>query len=217
VKEPAVLLLDEPLGALDLKLRREMQFELKEMQQILGITFIYVTHDQEEALTMANRIAVMDGGHVLQVGHPESIYESPVTRFVADFIGETNFLQGRLLSSDGTYGKVSLDDDVVVGALVNGDVLEPGQAVTVAVRPEKVVLHSFDPNDETVAGMNRLQGHIEETFYIGTDTRYIVRVSKNASLIVRVQNASYSPASVFKPRDVVTVYWEERNSRILME
>jgi spermidine/putrescine transport system ATP-binding protein len=99
VKEPSVLLLDEPLGALDLKLRREMQFELKAMQQELGITFIYVTHDQEEALTMANRIAVMEGGHVLQIGRPEEIYESPATRFVADFIGETNFLQGALTTT----------------------------------------------------------------------------------------------------------------------
>jgi spermidine/putrescine transport system ATP-binding protein len=96
VKRPAVLLLDEPLGALDLKLRKQMQYELKSIQNEVGITFIYVTHDQEEALTMADRIAVMDGGDVLQVGDPKSIYEHPLTHFVADFIGETNFIAGNL-------------------------------------------------------------------------------------------------------------------------
>src|SRR5690606_6529439 len=98
VKKPAVLLLDEPLGALDLKLRKELQYELMSIQEKVGITFIYVTHDQEEALTMADRIAVMDKGKVLQIGTPEEIYETPSTRFVADFIGETNFLHGKLIS-----------------------------------------------------------------------------------------------------------------------
>src|SRR5690606_19490148 len=106
VKRPAVLLLDEPLGALDLKLRKQMQFELKSMQQQIGITFIYVTHDQEEAMTMADRIAIMDGGQVLQVGPPREVYEKPATRFVADFIGETNFIRGTLETSNNGIGQV---------------------------------------------------------------------------------------------------------------
>src|SRR5689334_6327318 len=109
VKKPTVLLLDEPLGALDLKLRKEMQFELKTMQKNLGITFIFVTHDQEEAMTMADRIAVMDQGKVLQVGTPEEIYEAPTTKFVADFIGETNFIKGTFTEMQGQYALVKLD------------------------------------------------------------------------------------------------------------
>src|SRR5690606_15500736 len=121
VKRPAVLLLDEPLGALDLKLRKQMQFELKSMQQQVGITFIYVTHDQEEALTMADRIAVMDGGNVLQVGPPREIYEKPATRFVADFIGETNFIRGKLESSANGIGQVRLQDGIVTSAQLPED------------------------------------------------------------------------------------------------
>ncbi|MGB1287992.1 MAG: ABC transporter ATP-binding protein, partial [Aggregatilineales bacterium] len=111
VKHPAVLLLDEPLGALDLKLRKEMQYELKSMQQQVGITFIYVTHDQEEAITMADRIAVMQGGKVLQVGSPYEIYENPATHFVADFIGETNFIDGKLESIADGIGQVRITPD----------------------------------------------------------------------------------------------------------
>ncbi len=114
VKQPAVLLFDEPLGALDLKLRKEMQLELKRMQQRLGITFIYVTHDQEEALTMSDRIAVLEKGKVLQVGTPMEIYEEPKNRFVADFIGETNFLTGRVVSQQQGNTVVLVDEELPI-------------------------------------------------------------------------------------------------------
>src|SRR5690606_722232 len=138
VNRPAVLLLDEPLGALDLKLRKTMQFELKTLQQQVGITFVYVTHDQEEALTMADRIAVMSAGQVLQVGAPDDIYERPTSRFVADFIGETNFVEGVLESNSGGLGAVRLPG----GRLLKGSLRDPGAAVgdrvALAVRPEKL-------------------------------------------------------------------------------
>ncbi len=217
VKRPSVLLLDEPLGALDLKLRREMQFELKAMQQQLGITFIYVTHDQEEALTMANRIAVMDGGHVLQIGRPDEIYESPATRFVADFIGETNFLQGELVQRNGGIGQVNFNGDTLLEAMLEDVDPIRGQEVTVAIRPEKIILLPYNPQANKPAGMNLLQGHIQQKHYIGTDTRYIVRVGKDADLIVRVQNTNYDHSNDFKNRDVVNVLWDKHNARILTE
>src|SRR5690606_37877625 len=126
VNRPAVLLLDEPLGALDLKLLKAMQFELKTLQQQVGITFVYVTHDQEEALTMADRIAVMSEGQVLQTGAPDDIYERPTSRFVADFIGETNFLEGELVSSDGGIGSVRLPDGTVLRGAMRDASLTPG-------------------------------------------------------------------------------------------
>src|SRR5262249_11782470 len=134
VQRPAVLLLDEPLGALDLKLRKAMQLELKHMQQQVGITFIYVTHDQEEALTMSDRIAVMNLGHVLQVGPAVEIYEKPTSRFVADFIGETNFLDGKIVKSDGKMTTVLIDDKLEM-ALPTTETIAGGTKVSVALRP----------------------------------------------------------------------------------
>ena len=141
VKQPAVLLLDEPLGALDLKLRKNMQFELKALQRDVGITFIYVTHDQEEAITMADRIAVMNEGVMLQVGTPKEIYERPETHFVADFIGETNFIPGTLLSrGDDGCGRVKLADGTVVRARLSHALGSAASAVTVAIRPERIAV-----------------------------------------------------------------------------
>ena len=145
VNRPKVLLLDEPLGALDLKLRQAMQIELKDIQSEVGITFIYVTHDQEEALTMSDRIGVMDAGELLQVGTPEDIYENPVSRFVAEFIGETNFIDGAVTDD----GRLRIGGGEIVYARCDA---APGTDVTLALRPEKVQIHSratirlFRPN-----------------------------------------------------------------------
>jgi spermidine/putrescine transport system ATP-binding protein len=156
VNEPAVLLLDEPLGALDLKLRKAMQFELKEMQTELGITFIFVTHDQEEAMTMANRIAVMSEGKMLQVGTPTEIYETPVNRFVADFIGETNFIEGVIVEKtnrfadeieindetiqQGRIARIKTPDGVLIDATLIDENMKVDMSVTVALRPERIDL-----------------------------------------------------------------------------
>jgi spermidine/putrescine transport system ATP-binding protein len=183
VNRPRVLLLDEPLGALDLKLRKEMQLELKHLQMTVGITFIYVTHDQEEALTMSDRIAVMNAGRVLQVGTPMEIYERPASRFVADFIGESNFLRGTVQAASSAAATVVIADRFPVEVPADRQ-LTVGQQVTVAVRPEKVRLVPIE-----APGTNGLlRGRIEEVIYIGTDTFYVVRVSDDTTIRVRSQN-----------------------------
>lgn len=218
VNRPTVLLLDEPLGALDLKLRRAMQLELKAMQQDLGITFIFVTHDQEEAMTMANRIAVMDSGEVLQVGRPEEIYENPRTRFVADFIGETNFIPGTLVARNGTSGTVQVTDGVAVQAMLVDSDLTAGQDVTVTIRPERIVLRGFDtPASNGQNGTNQVQGQIQQVYYIGTDTRYVVRIDGGVEITVRVQNTAQERILAFKEREIVNVIWQTENARILVE
>jgi spermidine/putrescine transport system ATP-binding protein len=216
VNHPSVLLLDEPLGALDLKLRREMQLELKTMQQELGITFVFVTHDQEEAMTMANRIAVMDGGHVLQVGRPEEIYETPANRFVADFIGETNFLKGKLIARNGVSGTVQLDGEARVEALLGGETITEGAEIIVAIRPERILLKPFDATEKT-DGLSVVTGQIQTVYYIGTDTRYIVHLPNGAELTVRVQNTDYEKSLAFKERQTVNVVWDKSNARILLD
>ena len=166
--QPKVLLLDEPLSALDYKLRKEMQIELKRLQNETGITFIFVTHDQEEALTMSDRIAVMSSGKILQVGTPRDIYDRPAERFVADFIGETNFLQGTVLSKDNGIATVKLASDAVVAAGYP-EGFNPDGKVTVVVRPEHADLVP-EPDKGTVAGT------LSNIVYFGTDTHYHVEL-----------------------------------------
>ncbi len=217
VKRPKVLLLDEPLGALDLKLRREMQIELKTMQQELGITFVFVTHDQEEALTMANRIGVMHNGNLLQVGRPEEIYETPATRFVADFIGETNFIHGKMVSYTDSYGVVTLDDDTRVTAMLGDDEVAIGQEISIAVRPEKMLISAYADAPAPRDVLNSVTGQVVQVVYIGTDTRYAVRVGKNTIVNVRVQNTTISQSTPFKERDTVIISWERVVARILTQ
>ncbi len=183
VNRPRVLLLDEPLGALDLKLRKEMQLELKHLQMTVGITFIYVTHDQEEALTMSDRIAVMSAGRVLQVGTPVEIYERPTSRFVADFIGESNFLKGTVEAIDGQSATVLVAGRYPVRTVLPQPVPLRTE-VTVAIRPEKIRLIAGDQASDFPS----VQGRISEVIYIGTDTFYVVQVNEDTSLRVRMQN-----------------------------
>ena len=173
VKTPEVLLLDEPLGALDLKLRKEMQLELKALQQQLGITFIYVTHDQEEALTMSDRIAVMSKGRVMQMGSPVEIYERPRNRFVAEFIGESNFLEGQIKSLSGSEASVfvpALNAEVVGTPTSEG--LVNGEQVFISIRPEKIHL------TEHPLRQNTFSGQVVSTVYIGSNTHVVVQVGE---------------------------------------
>lgn len=218
VKRPAVLLLDEPLGALDLKLRKQMQLELKSMQQQVGITFIYVTHDQEEAMTMANRIAVMNEGNVLQIGEPRDVYEQPSTRFVADFIGETNFIRGRLDAHDTGVGTVHLQDETLIKAQLPGDrSIQIGSSVTVPIRPERIGImpkeekRQFDEDKH----MTVLPATVFEVNYIGTDTRYVVQIAGQNEIVVRVQNVDYEDQYQFKMGDRVQVFWPLKSTYIL--
>ena len=177
--KPEVLLLDEPLSALDLKLRREMQIELKRLQHETGITFVFVTHDQEEALTMSDRIAVMSGGKILQIGTPTEIYEQPTSRFVADFIGETNFLQALCLGSLGGRARFVLSSgDEIDGASFPG--LADGAKVTLAVRPERI-----DLLRDTSSGV---PAKLTDLLYIGNDTVCTVVLGDGAIIQVRAQN-----------------------------
>ena len=234
VKKPAVLLLDEPLGALDLKLRKEMQYELMTMQEQVGITFIYVTHDQEEALTMSDRIAVMDRGKVLQVGSPEEIYETPTTRFVADFIGETNFLKGKITTVQERCAIVELDANTTVKAGMNEPTLTGNQEITVAIRPEKINLFAVeglvrypdgtsDQASQYKAALQRdpdinvVEGTVTYANYIGTDTRYIVTFGEGHQMIVRVQNFGLRSETVFHIGQRVNIFWDADHSRVLLE
>ncbi len=177
---PKVLLLDEPLSALDLKLRKDMQIELKRIQHETGITFIFVTHDQGEALTMSDRIAVMNDGEVLQIGGPTEIYEHPFSHFVADFIGETNFLEGEILERNGATARVRLASGGtrVASAPTGGPA---SGRVSLAIRPERVGL--CEPGDGAA-----LSGRVENVVYLGTDTIYHLRLRGDEAFIVRQQN-----------------------------
>ncbi|MCE7946750.1 MAG: ABC transporter ATP-binding protein [Chloroflexi bacterium CFX4] len=210
VNRPAVLLLDEPLGALDLKLRKAMQFELKQIQQEIGITFIYVTHDQEEALTMSDRIAVMGHGHVLQCATPEEIYERPQSRYVADFIGETNFLEGELVNANGV-AEVMLEPSLSIAAAPSERALADGARVTVAIRPEKITLSA------TNGDPSALRGSVREAVYIGTDMRYVVQLGERTQVVARVQNLGASRDQRFRRGDTVYVTWVLENARVLVD
>ena len=208
VNRPRVLLLDEPLGALDLKLRKAMQLELKELQHRVGITFVYVTHDQEEALTMSDRIAVMQQGHVLQVGTPEQIYEQPATRFVADFIGETNFLEGRVKGRRGSEVAVVVDGVLTLHVPAQKAVGMEDE-VTVAIRPEKVSLHAEPPDARAVPGT------VEEVIYTGTDTRYLIRLTEKTAVTVRQQNVAIGLSACFAPGTRLYLHWQPESARLL--
>jgi spermidine/putrescine transport system ATP-binding protein len=199
VKQPKVLLFDEPLAALDLKLRKEIQLELKRMQQQLGITFVYVTHDREEALTMSDRIAVMYHGQLQQVGTPVEIYERPTSRFVAEFIGETNFLTGRV-AEPKAEGIVVLVDEKLPVLVSGGEEMEMGKEVTLVVRPEKISIYpvSYD-------GEDCFLGAVKEIIYIGTDTRYLVRISERSLITVRCQNLNFADLRKFAVGNAVKV------------
>jgi spermidine/putrescine transport system ATP-binding protein len=183
VNLPRVLLLDEPLGALDLKLRKGLQVELKKIQREVGITFVYVTHDQEEALTMSDRIAVMNNGHIEQVGDPEEVYDRPSTTFVAGFIGVSNLMPGTVRKS-GDNGEVELDSGVTVRTGVDG--FKPGDRCHAVVRPEKLYIGSGGNDSPTVEGL------VESSLYLGTSTQLIVRLDGDVRMTVMIPNTDES-------------------------
>jgi spermidine/putrescine transport system ATP-binding protein len=196
VNQPRVLLLDEPLGALDLKLRQAMQVELKELQQELGIAFVYVTHDQEEALTMSDRIGVMHQGKLLQVGTPEEIYEHPRTRFIADFIGETNFVPVTVAGA----GEVRLPGGEVVRAVTHSPA---GTEVSLALRPEKVSL--YRENETVPPGLNCLSGVVKLRIYVGAALYYHVDVG---SATIRSRQDNSPGVAQLAEGDQVRVAWD---------
>ena len=204
VNRPSVLLLDEPLGALDLKLRKQMQVELKGIQREVGITFLYVTHDQEEALAMSDRIAVMDGGRVRQCGTPENIYEHPDEPFVAGFIGVSNLLPGKTEN-----GGVVLAGDNHCRAEVPADLSE-GSDIQLSVRPEKVWL------DELEEGMVSISGTIVERVYVGTTTQVIIELEPGVRLVALAQNTARARSDDrWEIGDQVKLGWHPEHALVL--
>ena len=227
VNRPTVLLLDEPLGALDLKLRKEMQLELKALQREVGITFVYVTHDQEEALTMSDVIVVMLDGLIQQQGSPTELYEQPVNRFVANFIGVSNPLPGSIKSFDAATRRAVVETRG--GLSLRGTVTDPdarpaeGSDVTVAIRPERLTVDPAGTEGPEAAadaadadGWTSVPGRIDQGTYLGDQTEYRVSTAAAGELIVRRQNTGASTGRGLGPGDPVLVRWREEANLILM-
>jgi len=210
VIEPSVLLCDEPLGALDKKLRQAMQFELKQLQKTIRITLLYVTHDQEEALTMSDRLAVMAHGRVVQVGVPREIYERPATRFVSDFIGDSNLLDGRAERVEGERAYLVTPDGTRLLAPAAG--VAAGEAVTLAVRPEKVRLLG-DGGGATAE--NLFAGTVESVNFQGGATLYRVALASGRFLLALVPNDGSKPIQA--PGAAVRVGWDRADAVVLKE
>jgi spermidine/putrescine transport system ATP-binding protein len=212
VNLPKVLLLDEPLGALDLKLRKGLQIELKRIQREVGITFVYVTHDQEEALTMSDRIAVMNRGRVEQVGDPEQVYEQPATTFVAGFIGVSNLMPAMAAGPD----EVRLDNGPSVRAPANG--LAPGERCQAVVRPEKLKIELLDAAAPTSNGLPRVEGVVESSLYLGTATQIVVDLGDRVRMTVLVPNASEAERQRLPGGGArVELSWEPEHMHVVRE
>jgi spermidine/putrescine transport system ATP-binding protein len=210
VNEPQVLLLDEPLGALDLKLRKQMQLELKRIQADVGITFLYVTHDQEEAMTMSDRLAVMRGGRIEQIGPPEEVYERPATEFVAGFLGASNLLPGEVTERRG--------DDTVVSVAGGTPILVPGAdwapvggRVKVGVRPEKVHIQRDD--ETTQNGLNAVAGLLRMSTYVGVSHQYSVEGPDGRTMTVYQQNLGAEPVPA--PGERVRLTWRPQHTFVV--
>src|SRR6476660_7192467 len=203
VMNPRVLLLDEPLGALDLKLRKEMQIELKRIQSQVGITFIYVTHDQEEALSMSDRVAVMSNGLIEQLDEPRTIYDRPLTPFVADFIGDMNFIDGEVVeAADGGSGVV----------IRGRGTAERGRRVRIGIRPERMAAHPGQPDGTA----NKAGGQVVTKMYLGDQVQVVATLANGTSVIVREQRASADPAlDTINPGDQIAVSWDEAAPHML--
>jgi spermidine/putrescine transport system ATP-binding protein len=209
VNRPAALLLDEPLGALDVKLRKQMQFELKRIQHELGTTFVYVTHDQEEALAMSDRIAVMNGGVVEHIGHPREIYEHPRTAFVADFIGSLNALDLRVDELVGGYGVMRLGEAERIVVPVGAET-RTGDSLRVAVRPERVQIAAA--GSPGLDGGTRLEGTIAQVVYLGMYTQF--HVDTKAGRVV-CHHVGDDTIDGFAEAGAVTLSWEPEHTSVL--
>lgn len=201
INRPKVLLLDEPLGALDLKLRKQMQLELKRLQRKLNITFIYVTHDQEEALTMSDRICIMNEGVLQQVGTPFEIYETPQTKFVATFIGETNLFEGSVAEKTGEGLHIAVEPGDFT---VNGSGFNKGDMIAVSVRPERMLY-----SDSPVGGFN-LMGRVREQVYVGSVLKTIVVLSNGNEIKIERLAGQELPKG-----DTVYLYWKDGDAKLI--
>jgi putrescine transport system ATP-binding protein len=211
VKQPKLLLLDEPLGALDKKLREQTQFELMNIQEKVGITFVMVTHDQEEAMTMASRIAVMDRGEIVQVGNPNEIYEYPNSRFVADFIGSVNMYEGRLIEDESDH--VTIESTALGGTIYvdHGVSAAPAANVWVAIRPEKVKISRTRP-----PGMHNItHGEVRDIGYLGEVSNYYVTLDSGETMEATLPNLVRLAEPAVSWDEEVWLSWEAENAIVL--
>ena len=211
-KQPKLLLLDEPLGALDKRLRERTQFELVNIQEKVGTTFIMVTHDQEEAMTMSSRIAVMDAGRIVQVSTPAALYEFPATRFVAEFIGGINLFEGRVLSHDLDAGLVRVQCDTLAEPVLarHTDFIPEGTAVSVAVRPEKIDVHEQRPDADNVA-----VGKVRDIAYLGDVSIYHVQTGEGATIRVQETHVERSSEPHYDWDDTLWLSWPATGAVVL--
>jgi spermidine/putrescine ABC transporter ATP-binding subunit len=207
VFRPNVLLMDEPLGALDKKLRDHMQTEIRRIHRSLGVTVIYVTHDQDEALTMSDRIAIMNHGRIEQVGTPSELYDRPNTRFVADFLGDTNFISGKLIEVGNGEGRVRTKDGWDISGTLGSDNLQVNSDVVVGVRPEK-----FRITDVADRSLNSCTGVVDDITYSGASTRYQIKVAGGNNLVVTSPNRNDIVPQ--KAGQWITVVWDRLETRI---
>ena len=213
VNWPKVLLLDEPLGALDLKLRKQMQLELKRIQKEVGITFVFVTHDQEEAMTMSDRIAVMNRGRIEQLGPPEEVYEHPATRFVAEFLGASNLLEGTYRGAEGGHGLVELAAGETIRIPTDADP-RPGERLSVGVRPEKIHIHHAGAAVE--ASWNAIAATLKSAVFTGVSYQYFFETPDGRELSAFDRNAGRG--AIAKPGEAVRLaWWPEHTFVIPME
>jgi spermidine/putrescine ABC transporter ATP-binding subunit len=205
VSEPTVLMLDEPLTALDKQLREQVQLELRSLQRTLGVTTVFVTHDQEEAFTLSDRVAVMRGGRIEQIGAPRELYENPRNAFIATFVGTANVFTGRVLAQAGNSATVVIGDDVVVVARCAPDApLQRGASVEISVRPENTLLSHADGR----ARSDALTGTVRTVVYKGAEQLVNVELSSGRTVVALVRSATHAETS-WKPGDAVTAAWEQ--------
>ncbi|MCD8482177.1 MAG: ABC transporter ATP-binding protein [Verrucomicrobia bacterium] len=210
-----MLLLDEPLAALDLKLRQRMLLELDRIHDEVGITFLYVTHDQGEAMSLSDRLAVMEKGRIAQVGKPAEIYEAPATRFVADFIGDTNIVDGKVTQViDGNYSQLLLPG---FGSVVawNDKKIQPGEVVHFSIRPEKIGVSREPPPEEPQR--NKVQGRIEDLIYLGAQTRYRVEVDGLIINVLQQHNRFLLDQKPLQWNETVWLNWHADDSYMIQE
>ncbi|MCX4723423.1 ABC transporter ATP-binding protein [Streptomyces sp. NPDC090052] len=210
INHPQVLLLDEPLGALDLKLRRQMQLELKRIQTEVGITFVHVTHDQEEAMTMADTVAVMNGGRVEQLGAPAELYENPNTTFVANFLGTSNLIEAEVAEAGADITVLASGAELRLPADRCKAATSAGDKLLVGVRPEKIALVHADDAAEIADGRNRISGRIADSSFIGVSTQYVIDSPVCPGLEVYVQNVERD--SRLSPGADVVLHWNPGHS-----
>jgi spermidine/putrescine transport system ATP-binding protein len=207
VNEPKLLLLDEPLAALDRKLRKEMQIELQDLQRSLGITFVLVTHDQEEALSLSDRICVMRAGRIVQIGTPQELYDNPASRYVADFVGTSNFFDGRVSGLTGGRGTLATDAGVALSGRA-GDGVSPGDPACLSIRPEQIRLGT-EPSD------GAFEVSVNNTIFLGEHTEYLVQNAALGSIIVLAPRRAEIGARAFSVGDTAFVSWTPDSALIL--